>query len=47
MNVARGTNLFRGPAEPTLPPVQEPTEPPENPDVIPVREPDPDQPGEI
>jgi hypothetical protein len=36
----------RGPAEPSLPPVQEPPAPPENPDM-PVREPDPDMPNQI
>lgn len=37
---------LRTPAEPSLPPVQEPIDPPENPDV-PVREPDPEDPGQI
>jgi hypothetical protein len=38
---------LRNPAEPMPPPVKEPPpEGPENPDV-PVREPDPDEPGEI
>lgn len=36
----------RTPAEPTFPPVQDPIDPPENPDV-PVREPDPEDPGQI
>jgi hypothetical protein len=36
---------FRTPPNP-LPPVQEPIDPPENPDV-PVREPDPENPGQI
>lgn len=38
---------LRTPAEPTPPPIQEPPDPPENPDVVPIREPDPEQPGEI
>lgn len=37
---------FRIPSEPAPPPIQEPHDPPENPDV-PVREPDPDDPGQI
>ena len=37
---------LRMPAEPTLPPIQEPPTPPENPDM-PVREPDPDMPNQI
>jgi hypothetical protein len=37
---------FRTPAEPVIPPIQEPIDPPENPDV-PVREPDPEDPGQI
>lgn len=37
---------LRSPAEPALPPVREPSDPPENPDV-PIREPDPDEPGDI
>jgi hypothetical protein len=36
---------FRGPAEPSPPPIREP-DPPENPD-LPVREPEPAVPGEI
>ena len=38
--------FLRTPAEPAPPPIQEPTDPPENPDV-PVREPDPDEPNQI
>lgn len=37
---------FRSPAEPSPPPIKEPPNPPENPDA-PVREPDPDEPGQI
>jgi len=37
---------MRTPADPVIPPIQEPTDPPENPDV-PVREPDPEDPGQI
>ena len=37
---------FRIPSEPAPPPIQEPPDPPENPDV-PVREPDPEDPGQI
>ena len=37
---------FRTPAEPVIPPIQEPIDPPENPDV-PIREPDPEDPGQI
>ena len=37
---------LRTPAEPTFPPIQEPNDPPDNPDV-PVREPEPDDPGQI
>ena len=37
---------FRTPAEPMPPPIKEPTEPPENPDV-PLREPDPEEPAQI
>jgi hypothetical protein len=37
---------LRIPSEPAPPPIQEPLDPPENPDV-PVREPDPDDPGQI
>lgn len=37
---------FRFPSEPAPPPIQEPLDPPENPDV-PVREPDPEDPGQI
>jgi len=37
---------LRMPAEPTLPPIQEPPTPPENPDM-PLREPDPDMPNQI
>jgi hypothetical protein len=36
----------RAPAEPAPPPIKEPPNPPERPDA-PVREPDPDEPGEI
>lgn len=38
--------LLRAPAEPVPPPIQEPPDTPENPDV-PVREPDPEEPGQI
>jgi hypothetical protein len=38
--------VLRTPAEPAIPPIQEPVEPSENPDV-PVREPDPEDPGQI
>jgi hypothetical protein len=38
--------LLRTPAEPAVPPIQEPIDPPENPDM-PVREPDPEDPGQI
>ena len=38
--------FFRTPAEPAPPPVREPIDPPENPDV-PIREPDPEDPGQI
>ena len=38
---------LRTPAEPSPPPIQEPPEPPEGPDVVPVREPDPEEPGAI
>jgi hypothetical protein len=38
--------LFRTPAEPSPPPIQDPTDPPENPDV-PIREPEPDEPNQI
>jgi Tfp pilus assembly protein FimV len=37
---------FREPSEPSPPPIKEPPNPPENPDA-PVREPDPDEPGQI
>jgi hypothetical protein len=37
---------LRSPAEPSPPPIQEPPNPPENPDV-PVREPDPAEPNQI
>jgi len=37
---------LRIPSEPLPPPIQEPFDPPENPDV-PVREPDPEDPGQI
>jgi hypothetical protein len=37
---------LRIPAEPSPPPIQDPIDPPENPDV-PVREPEPDDPGQI
>jgi hypothetical protein len=37
---------FRIPSEPAPPPIQEPLDPPENPDV-PIREPDPEDPGQI
>jgi hypothetical protein len=37
---------LRIPGEPSPPPIQEPTEPPEHPD-IPVREPEPDEPNDI
>jgi hypothetical protein len=37
---------FRIPAEPEPFPIKEPPDPPENPD-IPVREPDPEDPGQI
>jgi hypothetical protein len=37
---------FRIPSEPSPPPIQDPIDPPENPDV-PVREPDPEDPGQI
>jgi len=37
---------FRIPSEPAPPTIQEPIDPPENPDV-PVREPDPEDPGQI
>jgi hypothetical protein len=37
---------MRTPAEPTYPPIHQPIDPPENPDV-PVREPDPEDPNEI
>jgi hypothetical protein len=36
----------RTPADPTLPPIHEPIDPPENPDV-PIQEPDPEDPNEI
>jgi len=37
---------LRIPSEPAPPPLQDPIDPPENPDV-PVREPDPEDPGQI
>jgi hypothetical protein len=37
---------LRIPSEPSPPPIQDPPNPPENPDV-PVREPDPEEPGQI
>ena len=37
---------FRIPSEPAPPSIQEPLDPPENPDV-PIREPDPEDPGQI
>jgi len=37
---------FRTPAEPYPSPIQDPVDPPENPDA-PVREPDPEYPGQI
>jgi len=37
---------FRTPADPVIPPIHEPIDPPENPDA-PVREPDPEDPGQI
>jgi hypothetical protein len=37
---------LRTPSEPMPPPVKEPPDAPENPD-IPLREPEPDEPGEI
>ena len=37
---------LRIPSEPSPPPIQDPVNPPENPDV-PVREPDPEEPGQI
>jgi hypothetical protein len=37
---------LRTPAEPAPSPIREPIDSPENPD-IPIREPDPEQPGEI
>jgi hypothetical protein len=48
MNLDRTTSLgydLRIPSEPTPPPIKEPN-PPENPDV-PIREPGPDDPGQI
>lgn len=44
-NFALG-NSFRNPADPFPAPIQEPPDPPENADV-PVREPDPEDPGQI
>lgn len=40
--------IFRNPVEPSPnpPPIKEPDDPPENPDV-PIREPDPDEPNQI
>lgn len=38
--------FLRIPSEPAPPPIKEPTEPPENPDV-PIREPEPNEPAEI
>lgn len=40
-----GSYSFRKPAEPAPPPIKEPDDPPENPD-IPIQEPEPD-PGDI
>jgi len=37
---------LRIPSEPAPPPIQDPIDPPENPDM-PVREPDPEDPGQI
>ena len=37
---------LRNPAEPSPPPVKEPVDPPENPDM-PIREPDPEDPNSI
>jgi hypothetical protein len=37
---------LRTPAEPFPSPIQDPVDPPENPDA-PVREPDPEEPGQI
>lgn len=37
---------LRAPAEPSPSPIQDPIDPPENPDA-PVREPDPEEPGQI
>jgi hypothetical protein len=44
----RGNLLMecRIPSEPAPPPIREPIDPPENPDV-PIREPDPEEPNEI
>ena len=45
-SVTRFEYSLRIPSEPAPPPIQEPHDPPENPDV-PVREPDPEDPGQI
>ena len=45
-SVTRFESRLRIPSEPAPPPIQEPPDPPENPDV-PVREPDPEDPGQI
>lgn len=39
--------VLRMPGDPVPPPIQEPQDPTENPDVFPVREPDPEQPEDI
>lgn len=46
MQTIISTFYLRTPAEPALPPIQEPPDPPENPDV-PIQEPDPDLPNQI
>jgi hypothetical protein len=40
------STVFRSPAEPSPPPIQEPPDPPENHEA-PVREPDPTEPAQI
>jgi hypothetical protein len=45
-SVTRFEFRLRIPSEPAPPPIQEPPDPPENPDA-PVREPDPEDPGQI
>ena len=45
-SVTRFAYRLRIHSEPAPPPIQEPRDPPENPDV-PVREPDPEDPGQI